>query len=170
MRPVVSYDDITPPEDSPSVQLGPPLPSTNQPPAKKRKMYQKPPARRPQQHVQHWDEPGSSAELVYYEEGEVEPRHVQGSAAAEEDEEEEDPVPVITREHFEEAMKFARRSVSDGDIRRYEMFAQNLQQSRSFGSTFKFPESSGSGFAAPAAASTSNAGFRADAQDDDLYT
>ena len=27
--------------------------------------------------------------------------------------------------HFEEAMKFARRSVSDNDIRRYEMFAQN---------------------------------------------
>ena len=78
-------------------------------------------------------------------------------------------MPVITREHFEEAMKFARRSVSDGDIRRYEMFAQNLQQSRSFGSTFKFPESSGSGSAAAAAAPTSNAGFGADAQDDDLY-
>ena len=76
-------------------------------------------------------------------------------------------MPVITREHFEEAMKFARRSVSDGDIRRYEMFAQNLQQSRSFGSTFKFPESSGS--AAPTTAPTSNAGFGADAQDDDLY-
>jgi hypothetical protein len=40
------------------------------------------------------------------------------------DEDEEDPVSVITREHFEEAMKYARRSVSDGDIRRYEMFAQ----------------------------------------------
>ena len=56
----------------------------------------------------------------------------------------EDPVPQITRlvlvilitncslfvsclyfrEHFEEAMKFARRSVSDQDIRRYEMFSQ----------------------------------------------
>jgi len=57
----------------------------------------------------------------------------------EEDEEEEDPVPVITREHFEEAMKYARRSVSDADIRRYEMFSQNLQQSRSFGNNFKFP-------------------------------
>jgi len=42
----------------------------------------------------------------------------------EEDEEEEDPVPQITRDHFEEAMKFARRSVSDGDVRRYEMFSQ----------------------------------------------
>ena len=65
-------------------------------------------------------------------------------------------------------MKFARRSVSDADIRRYEMFAQNLQQSRSFGSNFKFPESSG----APAAQSNttaSNAGFGDDAADDDLY-
>ncbi|KAH8983164.1 P-loop containing nucleoside triphosphate hydrolase protein [Lactarius hatsudake] len=72
------------------------------------------------------------------------------------EEDEEDPVPVITREHFEEAMKYARRSVSDGDIRRYEMFAQkglaltvdssrlqNLQQSRSFGTSFQFPQSSG---------------------------
>lgn len=44
-----------------------------------------------------------------------------------EEDEEEDPVPQITREHFEEAMKFARRSVSDQDIRRYEMFAQVSQ-------------------------------------------
>jgi SpoVK/Ycf46/Vps4 family AAA+-type ATPase len=28
------------------------------------------------------------------------------------------------RDHFEEAMKYARRSVSDQDIRRYEMFSQ----------------------------------------------
>jgi transitional endoplasmic reticulum ATPase len=47
-----------------------------------------------------------------------------GEEDMEEDEEEEDPVPQITREHFEEAMKYARRSVSDQDIRRYEMFAQ----------------------------------------------
>ena len=40
-----------------------------------------------------------------------------------EDVEEADPVPEITCEHFEEAKKFARRSVSDQDIRRYEMFA-----------------------------------------------
>lgn len=38
-----------------------------------------------------------------------------------EEAEEDDPVPEITRAHFEEAMKFARRSVSDADIRRYEM-------------------------------------------------
>lgn len=52
---------------------------------------------------------------------------------------EEDPVPEIIRGHFEEAMKFARRSVSDNDIRKYEMFAQTLQQSRGFGTNFRFP-------------------------------
>lgn len=50
-----------------------------------------------------------------------------------------DPVPEITKAHFEEAMKFARRSVSDNDIRKYEMFAQTLQQQRGFGNNFKFP-------------------------------
>ncbi len=47
-----------------------------------------------------------------------------GDDQMEEDVEEEDPVPQITRDHFEEAMKYARRSVSDQDIRRYEMFSQ----------------------------------------------
>jgi len=92
-------------------------------------------------------------------------------AKMEEDVEEEDPVPQITKEHFEEAMKFARRSVSDQDIRRYEMFSQNLQQSRGFGNNFKFPEGSapsGSNNTAPPA-STGNTGFADDTQDDDLY-
>jgi len=84
-----------------------------------------------------------------------------------EEDDEEDPVAFITREHFEESMKYARRSVSDGDIRRYEMFAQNLQQSRSFGTSFQFP--SGTSGAAPAAASSGNAAFADDTQDDDLY-
>ena len=43
----------------------------------------------------------------------------------------------IRRDHFEEAMRFARRSVSDNDIRKYEMFSQTLQQSRGFGGDFK---------------------------------
>jgi transitional endoplasmic reticulum ATPase len=54
--------------------------------------------------------------------------------------EEVDPVPELTRVHFEEAMKTARRSVSDNDIRKYEMFAQTLVQSRGLGNNFKFPE------------------------------
>jgi transitional endoplasmic reticulum ATPase len=42
-------------------------------------------------------------------------------------------------------MKYARRSVSDSDIRKYEMFAHTLQQSRGIGgaggvSDFRFPE------------------------------
>merc|ERR1712142_1137344 len=44
-----------------------------------------------------------------------------------------DPVPDIRRDHFEESMKFARRPVSDADIRKYEVFAQTLQQARGFG-------------------------------------
>jgi len=49
-----------------------------------------------------------------------------------------DPVPEITKRHFEEAMKDARRSVTDHDIRKYEMFATSLQTARGFGD-FKFP-------------------------------
>jgi transitional endoplasmic reticulum ATPase len=52
----------------------------------------------------------------------------------------EDPVPEITRVHFEEAMRYARRSVSDNDIRKYEMFAQTLVQSRGLGNNFRFPD------------------------------
>ncbi|XRA97657.1 AAA ATPase cdc48 [Pycnococcus provasolii] len=44
------------------------------------------------------------------------------------DEDDVDLVPQITRAHFEEAMKYARRSVSDADIRKYQSFAQTLQQ------------------------------------------
>ncbi|KAG1738958.1 P-loop containing nucleoside triphosphate hydrolase protein [Suillus lakei] len=84
------------------------------------------------------------------------------------EEDEEDPVPEITREHFEEAMKFARRSVSDQDIRRYEMFSQNLQQSRGFGNNFRFPEGAPSAGGAPSAPA-GNTGFADDSQDDDLY-
>ncbi|CAN8010907.1 unnamed protein product [Ixodes pacificus] len=53
------------------------------------------------------------------------------------DVEDSDPVPEIRKDHFEEAMKFARRSVSENDIRKYEMFAQTLQQSRGFGTNFR---------------------------------
>ena len=50
---------------------------------------------------------------------------------------EDDTSPEITRIHFEDAMKFARRSVTDNDIRKYEMFAQKLQTSRGFGQNFR---------------------------------
>lgn len=50
---------------------------------------------------------------------------------------EDETSPEITRIHFQDAMKFARRSVTDNDIRKYEMFAQKLQTSRGFGQNFR---------------------------------
>lgn len=83
--------------------------------------------------------------------------------------EEDDPVPEIRRDHFEEAMRFARRSVSDNDIRKYEMFAQTLQQSRGFGS-FRFP-SGNQGGAGPSQGSGGGTGGNVytEDNDDDLY-
>jgi transitional endoplasmic reticulum ATPase len=82
-----------------------------------------------------------------------------------------DPVPEITKTHFEEAMKFARRSVNDADIRKYEMFSQTLQQSRGFGNNFKFPEGGVGGGTQPAAAGVGNfqPAAGADDEDEDLY-
>ncbi|XP_051119608.1 cell division cycle protein 48 homolog [Andrographis paniculata] len=78
------------------------------------------------------------------------------------DEDIEDEIPEIKPAHFEESMKYARRSVSDEDIRKHKAFAQTLQQSRGFGTEFRFPETSG-------AASASDP-FSASAGDgDDLY-
>jgi transitional endoplasmic reticulum ATPase len=119
------------------------------------------------------------------------------AAAAAEDEnmdvaEDDDPVPEITAAHFEEAMSYARRSVSDQyvlcslpsilleagfadfdsffalcrDIRRYELFAQTLQQSRSFGSSFKFPEGEGGA----AAGGDGGAAFTQPEEEEDLYS
>jgi len=78
--------------------------------------------------------------------------------------EEADPVPEITKLHFEEAMKFARRSVSDNDIRKYEMFSQTLQQSRGFGTNFRFPNQN------PAAQSGDSQQNFADEGEEDLYS
>ncbi|KAG0789672.1 hypothetical protein G6F22_006635 [Rhizopus arrhizus] len=82
------------------------------------------------------------------------------------EEDEEETPGVITRAHFEEAMRFARRSVSDADIRRYEVFAQNLQQQRGFGS-FKFPEGSSGTQAMDGV--NAESGFGQEGGDDDLY-
>jgi len=79
----------------------------------------------------------------------------------------EDQVPEITRVHFEEAMKFARRSVSDNDIRKYDMFSQTLQQSRGFGGNFRFPDQAGSQSQGGAPAGTGG-NFNND-EADDLY-
>ena len=60
--------------------------------------------------------------------------------------------------------------MSDNDIRKYEMFSQTLQQSRGFGSQFKFPEGGVNETATPAAAGAAFAAAgAADDDDDDLY-
>ena len=96
MRPIISYDDIAPPQVSPPNPPPPPA----QPPAKKRKtnQNQRPGGSRagqPTHAVQHWDDPGSQGMQMSYEET---PKAVPaaGTSAApaheeadEEDEEEE---------------------------------------------------------------------------------
>lgn len=86
-----------------------------------------------------------------------------------------DEVPAITREHFEEAMRYARRSVSDADLRRYEMFAANLQQTRGI-TGFKFSDdatagSNAGGQGANGGGNSGSAGasFGAANDEDDLY-
>lgn len=80
------------------------------------------------------------------------------------DEETEDPVPQLTKAHFEEAMQMARRSVTDVEIRRYEAFAQQMKNTGP-GAFFKFP---GAGENGESGAGGDNA-FGDAGNDDDLY-
>merc|ERR1712186_95393 len=90
----------------------------------------------------------------------------QKKGAAMDVDDDDDPVPEITRRHFEEAMKFARRSVSNNDIKKYEMFSQTLQQARGFGNNFRFPD----GSTGPAPTGGSAGGNFNNDDDDDLYS
>lgn len=94
---------------------------------------------------------------------ERERRRAENPEAMDEDAEEE--VAEIKAAHFEESMKYARRSVSDADIRKYQAFAQTLQQSRGFGTEFRFAES-----AAGTTGSTPFATSAGGADEDDLYS
>lgn len=99
---------------------------------------------------------------------EREKRRQENPEAMEEDGDGAEEVAEIRRDHFEESMKFARRSVSDADIRKYQAFAQTLQQSRGFGTEFRFSEHSQT-----AAASAGQDPFATSAgagEDDDLYS
>lgn len=83
------------------------------------------------------------------------------------EEDDVDDVPEIKAAHFEESMKFARRSVSDADIRKYQLFAQTLQQSRGFGTEFRFADrvdTVADGAVDPFVSGAGGAG-----DDDDLY-
>mmetsp|Transcript_12904 Transcript_12904/g.11693 ORF Transcript_12904/g.11693 Transcript_12904/m.11693 type:complete len:810 (-) Transcript_12904:65-2494(-) len=90
------------------------------------------------------------------------------------DVEDEDSVPEILPRHFEEAVRNARRSVSDRDLAQYSAFSQTLQQSRSqlnssggALNTFSFPQAQnqfrgGSGTAGSASTNVEE-------DEDDLY-
>jgi len=85
--------------------------------------------------------------------------------------EEFDPVPELTRVHFEESMKYARRSVTENDIRKYEMFAHSLQQSRGFGgSGFRFPGATGAQSQGGTGGGGTGGNFATDDGDEDLYS
>ncbi|PRQ23303.1 putative vesicle-fusing ATPase [Rosa chinensis] len=80
-------------------------------------------------------------------------------------EDDENEVAEITAAHFEESMKYARRSVSDADILKYQAFATTLHQARGFGADeFRFPSGSGAAIGSDPFATT-NAGEA----DEDLY-
>jgi transitional endoplasmic reticulum ATPase len=79
----------------------------------------------------------------------------------------DDEVAEIKAAHFEESMKYARRSVSDADIRKYQAFAQTLQQSTGFGSEFRFADTGDRTTGSDPFATTTAAGG---ADEDDLYS
>jgi len=84
---------------------------------------------------------------------------------------EEDPVPEITRKHFAEAMKSARRSVSDADIRKYEMFSQTLVHARSaLTADFQWEDQPAGQSAGDATNPLPQPTFTTDEGDDDLYS
>lgn len=66
-------------------------------------------------------------EAIRYEREREMAREAAGDDAMEEDE--KDPVPALQKRHFEGAMKDARKSVSDAEIRRYEAFAAEMKNS-----------------------------------------
>ena len=68
--------------------------------------------------------------------------------------------------YFNHVIFILFRSVSDNDIKKYEMFSQTLQQSRGFGTNFRFPD----GSTGPAPAGGSAGGNFNNDDDDDLYS
>lgn len=101
----------------------------------------------------------------------------EGLMSADEEVEDDDLVPEITPRHFEEAVRNARRSVSDRDLAQYSSFAVGLQQSRSQlttggGSlaTFQFPRAAGGGAAGGAGAAPAGGDMQSAEDEEDLYS
>jgi transitional endoplasmic reticulum ATPase len=92
------------------------------------------------------------------------------SDAADEEMDEDDFLPELLPRHFEEAVRNARRSVSDRDLAQYASFAQTLQRgglSNGTGqplSNFSFP------IRPTSQAENVDSVEAMDEEDDDLYT
>lgn len=76
-----------------------------------------------------------------------------------------DPVPEITRKHFEEALKTARRSVTANDLEKFEQFRRKFDPS--FASKANNSSSSGPSIKWPSASNQAN---KKSNDDDDLYS
>lgn len=94
----------------------------------------------------------------------------------EEEEDYEEPVPEILPKHFEEAVRNARRSVSDRDLAQYSSFATSLHQSRSQMTSgggslggFSFPNQGGGGGGGGMFGNEMKEGDEED-EEDDLYS
>jgi len=96
---------------------------------------------------------------------EKEKKRLENPEAADAMDDEDEEQAEITRANFEEAMKYARRSVSDASLKRYEQFKTSLQQSRGLGANdFRFPSESNSNTNQNSAPVYTN-----DDEGDDLY-
>merc|ERR1711977_588010 len=96
------------------------------------------------------------------------PDHPDYDEAFERDED-YDPVPMITEAHFQEAMKYARRSVSDMEVRKYEARAQ--QQNSMIGLDYQATSGSGTAPGTGAGAAPEPDLYGNDGGDeDDLYS
>ena len=76
-------------------------------------------------------------------------------------------LPTIRRDHFERAMERARKSVSDADMRKYQMFASNVNAKHRANFRFKDSESPTIGEAISQANEQGEVMF--EEEDDDLY-
>uniref|UniRef100_A0A7S2R482 Vesicle-fusing ATPase n=1 Tax=Rhizochromulina marina TaxID=1034831 RepID=A0A7S2R482_9STRA len=75
-------------------------------------------------------------------------------------------VATITRQHFEAAMKDARRSVPDSAVRKYETYVQSMKSSAKDATTFKFDDELEAG----AAAEGGSAKDSAAGKEEDMYS
>ena len=91
-------------------------------------------------------------------------REAAGDSMDMDEEDEEDPVPELTKAHFAEAMRNARRSVSEVEINRYKAYNQQMKNAGpGAGAHFQFPDSAGGN------GQTDGTGFGDAGNDDGLY-